>query len=256
MDKPVFGEYSRYYDLLYSDKNYDEECDFLESAFGKYSAHPVRSILDLGCGSGNHALRMAARKYAVTGLDLSEGMLGLAGEKAAKAGLNIPFHQCDMRDLNLEAKFDAVVCMFAALNYMTENGDIKRVLSNVRGHLKPGGLFVFDSWNGLAVMRTLPEGRCKVIERDGLKIIRAVTPELDAAAQTCRNHYRMYVLEDGRLVREIVETHAMRFLFPREISYYLTELGYKVERICVFPYLDRDIDGSSWNMAIVAKAGN
>ncbi|MBN1409481.1 MAG: class I SAM-dependent methyltransferase [Spirochaetales bacterium] len=253
MDYAVFKDYSGFYDLLYSEKDYEGECDFLETVFKKYA--DTGTILDLGCGSGNHTIRMAQRGYKVTGLDLSGEMLAYAKEKSREAGVDIAYHKGDMRDFSLNTQFDAVVCLFAAFNYVTDNKGIKQTLSTIKKHLKPGGLTVFDSWNGLAVMKILPESRFKIIERDGLKIIRTVTPHLDAASHVCRNHYRMFILENGRLVNEIEETHAMRFLFPQEMAYYLTEAGFEVLRICVFPELDKDLTEDEWNMGVVARLG-
>jgi len=105
----VFEEYAEYYDILYQDKDYEAECDFLEQIFARYAQHPVRTILDLGCGTGGHALPLARRGYEVTGVDLSEHMLERARQKAAEAGLAISFHQGDIRSLNLGCTFDAVI---------------------------------------------------------------------------------------------------------------------------------------------------
>jgi hypothetical protein len=58
----IFGkDYSTMYDLLYEDKNYDLECDLFEKIFHDYGTFPVHSILDLECGTRNHALRLAER---------------------------------------------------------------------------------------------------------------------------------------------------------------------------------------------------
>ena len=78
----VFGqEYAAAYDLLYADKDYDAECDLLERIF-RESGRPVRTVLDLGCGTGAHAVRLAQRGYEVVGVDLSEDMLRIARDRA------------------------------------------------------------------------------------------------------------------------------------------------------------------------------
>lgn len=64
----VFQSYADYYDVLYSDKDYGAECDFLESIFGRYCNRPVRTILDLGCGTGGHTFVLAERGYQISGL--------------------------------------------------------------------------------------------------------------------------------------------------------------------------------------------
>ncbi|MBN2021063.1 MAG: methyltransferase domain-containing protein [Sedimentisphaerales bacterium] len=249
----VFKSYANYYDLLYEDKNYEEECDFIEDALKQYSGIKAGNILELGSGTGGHAIPLAKRKYEMTGIDASEGMLKKAREKAGKLGLNMNLQLCDIRNFEFGRSFDAVICMFAVFNYITQTSDIVKTLKNVKKHLKKGGLFIIDIWNGLAVMRILPSTRVKVIERGTTKIIRAVEPELDAVNHLCRNHYTMLVLEKDRVIEEIKETHVMRFLFPQEIKHYLEQSGFEVMKMCPFPRMDGLVNENIWNIAVISK---
>jgi len=250
----VFKSYAKYYDLLYQEKNYEEECDFIEKAFGKFAGSQVKNILELGSGTGGHAIPLAQRKYQLTGIDVSEVMLNAAKEKNRKLGLNINLQLSDIRNFKFDQKFDAVICMFAVLNYITLTSDLEKTLKNVKEHLNEGGLFIIDIWNGLAVMRILPSTRVKILEQDKIKIIRIVEPELDAVNHLCRNHYRMMVLEKDKLIEEIKETHVIRYLFPQEIKYYLERAGFEVLKICPFPNLDGLVDENIWNIAIISRA--
>lgn len=131
----VFGKYAEYYDLLYQDKDYERECDFIERIFSGYSPNPVKTILDVGCGTGQHAMCLTERGYKITGFDASEAMLRRAKEKA----LGVSFHLLDIRNFSLEERFDACVSMFAVMNYSTENVEIQKALMNLRRCLEPGG---------------------------------------------------------------------------------------------------------------------
>lgn len=73
----TFGNYSRYYNLLYKDKDYKGEAGFIYDLIQKYSPG-AKSILDLGCGTGRHDLLLAEKGYAITGVDMSEEMLLIA----------------------------------------------------------------------------------------------------------------------------------------------------------------------------------
>ena len=73
--------YADQYDVLYQEKDYESECAMIEEAFRRYSRIPVKSILDLGCGTGNHAIPMACKGYQVTGVDRSQQMLDRARSK-------------------------------------------------------------------------------------------------------------------------------------------------------------------------------
>ena len=250
----VFKNYAKYYDLLYKDKDYEEECDFIEQAFQKYSNLKVKNILELGCGTGGHAIPLASRKYEITGLDASTVMLNTAKEKSSKLGLKIDLQLSDIRDFKLNKKFDSVICMFAVLNYLTRNEELEKTLKTVREHLNKGGLFIFDIWNGLAVMRIFPSVRVKTIEQNKTRIIRIVEPELDAVNHICRNHYTMMIMENNRLIEEIEETHVIRYLFPQEIKYYLEKADFEVVEICEFPKIGEAVDENIWNIAVISRA--
>lgn len=74
---PVFGPgYASVYDLLYQDKDYAGECDLLTRLFADFGASPIGSVLDLGCGTGGHAMPLARRGFRVTGVDAAPAMLG------------------------------------------------------------------------------------------------------------------------------------------------------------------------------------
>jgi SAM-dependent methyltransferase len=249
----VFKKYANYYDFLYEDKNYGEECDFIEEAIKKYSGIKVKNILELGSGTGGHAIPLAKRKYEMTGIDVSEGMLKIAKQKTESLGLTIDLQVCDIRDFEFGRKFDTVICMFAVFNYITETGDIIKTLQKVKKHLKKGGLFIIDIWNGLAVMRILPSTRVKVVKKGKIKIIRAVEPELDAVNHICRNHYTMLILEKDKVIEEIKETHVIRYLFPQEIKHHLEQAGFEVLKICSFPDLDGEVTENVWNIALISR---
>src|SRR5438105_1954656 len=122
MSVPFQRAFSCYYDLLYADKNYRAEVDLIESVWAKYGAEPA-TILDAGCGSGGHALELASRGYCVTGVDRSTALLEIARAKAAARGANAAFVEGDLRTFELRSRFDACVCMFAALSFQLTNED-------------------------------------------------------------------------------------------------------------------------------------
>lgn len=253
-DRP-FRDYADYYDRLYQAKDYAAEADFLEAAFRRHSPVPVETVLDLGCGTGGHALILHARGYRPTGVDASAEMIEIARAKAATRGAPVDFVVEDMRRVALGRTFDAAVCMFAALGYVTGTDDLIAALRAIRRHLRPGGLFVADVWNGLAVLRILPETRLKTVRDGDLEILRYVQPELDAPRQVCHDRYRLIARQGDRVLADIQEMHTMRFFFPLELSHYLADAGFEVIEIVPAPGETADrIDESVWNLAIVARA--
>ena len=255
----VFGAvYADQYDLLYADKDYEAECDFIEQVFQRFANRPICSILDLGCGTGGHAIPLAQRGYQVTGVDISAEMLAQAQRKAT-ATFNVQrssvptFHQGDLRTIELGCTFDAVLMMFAVLSYQHSNDGLAAALTTVRRHLAPGGLFVCDFWYGPAVLTQRPSERVKVIEQGSERFIRLVHPTLDTLHHTVRVDYHLLQLRDRTLLAETQEQHLMRFLFPQELAYFASVAGLKVEHLCPFMALEQAPTEQDWNVAAVTR---
>jgi SAM-dependent methyltransferase len=249
-----FGEYSKYYDLIYRDKDYVKECDFVEQILRDYSVKPVKTILEGGCGTGSHAISLANRGYKVTGIDSSDTMIEGAQEKARTLNLGLDFRVADLRQFDLGIRFGACISMFAAMSYITETEDILKTLANIRRHIDTDSLFIFDVWNGLAVLRQLPSVGIKTVEDKKIKIIRIAQPELDAFNHLCRVNYHLLVTRDNTIIDDIEEIHVVRYLFPQEIKHYLNDAGFETLKIC--PFLDPSgkVDEKTWNITIIAKA--
>ena len=131
------------YDALMADGAYRRRADFLERLFRK-SRIPVRSVLDLACGTGTIACLLAERGYRVIAADGSEEMLTQAAAKAA--GLESPplfLHQA-MPRLRLLQPVDAAVSTLDSLNYLTRTRDLRETFRRVCRWLRPGGQFIFD----------------------------------------------------------------------------------------------------------------
>ena len=239
---------AEFYDLLYKDKDYERETDFVEEVFSAYGK--PKSVLEVGCGTGNYTRILCQRGYEVWGLDFSEKML-----YAAKKKCECVFHVGDARSFSLNKKFDACVSLFAVMGYMNADSDVKSALQNIRDHLADGGLFVFDVWNGLAVMHTLPETRVKEVENDDCKVIRVARPTLKPQNHLCVVNYAYSVLnKKTQLLSESSESHCVRYFFPQEIRVFLEQAGFEVLKICPFLDFSGMVDESVWNMAVVARA--
>ena len=249
-----FGKYGEYYDLIYQDKDYEGECDFIEEVFRAFSPKPIKTVLDAGCGTGGHALPLVRRGYDVTGIDASEVVVEIARKKVEQNNSKLDFYATDIRDFQLNRTFDACTCMFAVVNYLTSNEDIRSALMNVRKHLEKDPLFIFDCWNGLAVLRILPSVTVKTVVQEDKKVIRIARPEMDAFRHLCRVNYHLTVAQGNAIVSEIEEAHVIRFLFPQEISHYLEDANFELLKICPFMDLRGKVDENVWNIAAIAKA--
>jgi len=247
----VFRDYAKYYDIIYADKEYEKECDFLEDIFSRFSKSRPKSILDIGCGTGGHAIPLGTRGYRVTGIDASDEMISRAKDKATKLGVNVNFQVSDIKEIWLEQKFDACIGMFSVMDYLVSYADIKNALDNIRVHLNQGSVFIFDFWNGIAVLTTKPSVKVKIVEREGKRIIRMANPTLDAIRHLCEIEYHIIVTEKDTITDELVERHVIRFFFPQEISYYLEENGFALLKMCPFLDVDREMDERTWHVTAI-----
>jgi len=252
--KGIFKSYGKYYDVIYAGKDYEKECSFLEEIFRKYSKFMPKAILDGGCGTGGHAIPLAKRGYEVTGVDLSEDMINIAKEKASKDGINVDFNVMDLRELELNKKFDACICMFAVIDYLTNNRGLLKVLSNIRKHLKDGSLLIFDFWYGPAVLTVLPSPRMKIIEKEGVKVIRFAEPHLNTVHNKCIVNYYFIVTKGDSVVYKGKEKHIVRFYFPEEIKHYLEKSSFHLLNLCPFLELNAKPNAKTWNATAIAQA--
>lgn len=249
----VFGHsYADRYDALYHDKNYEQECDWIESLAKQYATPPVKTLLDLGCGTGSHAFIFDHRGYSVTGVDVSAEMLAVAEKK--RSGLDkVELIHEDIRTLRLKKTFDVVVMMFAVLGYQYTNADVMAALHTVREHLRPGGVFIFDVWYGPAVLYTRPSDRLKQIQTTRGKILRAAHGSLDTLHHLARVDYHLWTLEGDHLVDETEESHQMRYFFPQELDLFCSQAGLSLKALLPFDDLQGTPSEETWNVMGVAQ---
>jgi ubiquinone/menaquinone biosynthesis C-methylase UbiE len=251
----IFDRYAEYYDDFYRDKDYEVECDFIEEAIRCHTEDPPQTLLDVGCGTGGHALIMSRRGYEVTGVDRARSMLDIAKRKAEDCDRKLVLVDQDMRALNLNHCFDTVICMFAALSYQLTTAEILTTLRGFHRHLKPGGLLIADYLSGPAVFKDGPVARILETRSSKRRIVRLANPEgIDLIAQTNTTRYQVLVWEADKIIDELTETHRVRFLFPQEVIHYAEQAGFEVVQLCRFPDLRSTLSSSDWSAALIARA--
>lgn len=216
----VFGAYSKYYNLIYKDKDYVGEAEYIHGLISKYNPG-ARSILDLGCGTGKHDLLLSEMGYEVTGIDLSEEMLAVAkAHPRPDTVSSLNFMQSDIRTVRLHKTYDVLVSLFHVMSYHLTNDDLSAVFATVRAHLKPGGIFIFDCWYGPAVLCDPPAVRVKRLEDEDISVVRIAEPVMQYNQNIVDVNYQIMVTEktSGR-VESLLETHRMRYLFLSEIDF-------------------------------------
>ena len=249
MDK-TFDLYAQYYNLLYQDKDYLAEVDYLESLLKKYSKINILEILDLGCGTGSHDILLAEKGYKITGIDLSEKMIGIAKNQKNQ---NADFLVGDVRNINLNKQFDIVISLFHVASYQTTNNDFEQYLQTAYNHLKPGGIFIFDFWYGPAVLTDLPQKKRKKVENDELVIVRNTEPVLKPNENIVEVNFDVSVHNKTTgTVANTTEVHKMRYWFLPELLSVLEKN--KFSSICQYKWMtENNLSLESWYGLIVAS---
>lgn len=135
--------FAPFYDRLMQDVPYHNWCDYFEKIWGKQKK-PIKSVVDLACGTGEITIEMAKRGFDMIGVDLSEEMLLYAKEKAQRFGQDILWLNQDISQLDLYGTVDAAICSLDSLNYIIDKRDLLKCFKQIHLFLEPGGLFIFD----------------------------------------------------------------------------------------------------------------
>lgn len=251
----VFGKYSKFYDLLYRAKDYVIEAKYIEDIVKKHGIPNSKNLIDLGCGTGSHSIIWAKNGWSVTGVDRSESMLQIARTKTQGKNLGINFFQGDLSNFKLkeESYFDVAVSMFAVVGYLIENKSLQHLFSTVRKILKPGGLFIFDSWFGPAVLTDIPTDKYKFNEENGVRVIRFTHPEMHSLKNVIDINFHVIEIREEKIQSEVKETHPMRFFFAPEIQLLFNQVGLDLVAIYPFMKLSGRVNEKDWNVVFVGK---
>lgn len=227
----AFGAYSHYYDLLYRDKDYRSETDYLLGLFAIHGKTAVTGLLELGCGTGKHAVHLARMGIHVTGVDQSAAMVSQAREAAASEDIEtaqrLEFHEGDVRTFRIPRRFDGVCSLFHVMSYQTDNSDLLRALQTARAHLNPGGLFLFDVWYGPAALTDRPTVRVKRLADEKVDVVRIAEPFMHAAENIVDVKYEIIVRDTvAGSCSSFKETHRMRYLFTPELDGFAMQAGF------------------------------
>lgn len=195
------------------------QCDFIEARLG---LKPGATLLDVGCGLGQHVVELSARGVAAVGVDLSLAMLSRASEEAQQRGLRINFLHADMRDLAFDGNFDAVTCLGTSLGYFDDETN-RKVMDRLLRALKPGGVLLLDVVNRDYVIRSQPN--LIWFEGDGCVCME----ESEFNYFTSRLHVkRTVILDNGR---QLENEYSLRLYSLHELGQLMNASGFRVSEV-------------------------
>ncbi len=232
---PLHEFHRKYYDrFVGQERDLKAQVDWLDSLFKKQG---VETVLDCGCGTGAHAIRLAERGYDVEAFDYSEGQIEQAREKADKSGVDITFHQADIRDLDF-GKFDAVISLYAVIMFACKGKeDLRKAVESMKNSLNEDGICFFETCTPKQLNLPTVEAESKETE-DGTKValvkFREHQPE-----ENYTDMQRAYLVKEKDRDLEVTKTKSRYDYFTREdVLSVFEELG--IEPIKIYGNFDNE----------------
>ncbi len=220
-----FKLYSQYYDLLYADKDYNAETNYVDQLIKKYNQNS-KSILELGSGTGKHAYLLAELGYQVFGIERSAEMVAIANQKKHT---NVKFKVADITNFKLNQSFDVATSLFHVISYLTDNKSLIQTFKNVYQHLKTDGIFIFDVWHSSAVHHLIPEKRTKKLQDENIAVWRNANPISYPELNIVEIEYDITITNLKDLKTEkIFEKHPMRYFSKPEIEILAFATGFEL----------------------------
>ena len=251
-----FSDYAPYYDLFYSGKDYKAESAFVLGLLRERKAS-VTSILELGCGTGGHAVHFAESGCSVLGVDLSQRMVELAHERFRSLPTNLQKQfrgfQGDASNFFPPEKVDAVVSLFHVASYQVSDEALQGFFRSASSALDAGGLFVFDFWYGPAVLSDRPHAReRREIANDGTLVVRSTEPVMRFEENVVDVNYT-FSIRGSDVEHSFNETHRMRYLFVPEIRMHAELAGFALEESAAWMNRQPLNDASWYGYAVLRK---
>ena len=214
----MFTESAELYDLIYSSfKDYVTEAEQIDALLR--SVHPqCRSILDVACGTGEHA-RLLARifGYDVDGLDLNPDFVRIARSKLPTGR----FVVADMAAFRLERQYDAVLCLFSSIGYLRTLEAVQQTFECFREHLTPDGVLVVEPWFPPGVLEH-GHRSSRTAETPAVRVVREGTTEITDRLSRLRFEY---TIETQGQTRHAIEVHELGLFTVAELLETFTAAG-------------------------------
>lgn len=247
MSEKVFDAYSRYYDLLYRDKDYPGEAAYIQRLLTRYGI-TKGDLLEYGSGTGKHGRLLAAQGYTVHGIERSAEMVA-----EVEPAYGFTCQQGDIASVSMGRTYDAVLSLFHVISYQTSNAQLQAVFANAAAHLNHGGLFIFDFWYSPAVYAQKPVVRIKRTADEQVEITRIAEPILYTNENRVDVNYTIYSRELGtKGVQTLQETHPMRHFSLPEID--IVAGVHSFERLAAEEFLTGNVPSeSTWGVCVILK---
>jgi len=200
-ERILYGELAKYYDLLYSLKDYELEACKLKELITKHKRSNGNELLDVACGTGHH-LKHLKDYFSCTGVDVSEDMIQLARKNVG----DVVFKQADMTTMELGRKFDVITCLFSSIGYVKTLSNLRKAIESFSRHLRTGGVVFIEPWFTKAVYR-IGAPFMETYAGEDVKIARLSVSQVEGCVSVIDFHYLIAERDQG--VKHHVDRHEL-----------------------------------------------
>ena len=215
----MFSETPELYDAIYGAwKDYGAESERVARLLREV-APGARSVLDVGCGTGEHAVRLQRdHGYRVHGVDIEPGFVELARGKLPEATFTVG----DMASFDVGARFDVVMCLFSSIGYVETVERLEATLQRFRAHLRPDGVAVVEPWFEPADWHP---GRVYVhtAEAGALQVVRMSHSRVEGSVSKLEFHY---LIGGGEGIDHRIEHHSLGLFTREEMTHAFSGAGF------------------------------
>lgn len=240
---------SKYYDILYTDKKYQDECNLIKQYTIK------GNLLDIGCGTMTHSLILSENFESVTGVDSSKSMVDVAMKKIKMLDKkNLQVMHSEVEKLNFESEFNNVISMFNVVNHITSLKNLILFFESVHKSLTVGGTFIFDCWNGVACTLDKPKEYSKKEIHDGYHtIISETISKTDLFESICTMKTKVSIFDDISRIDEFTYELEQKLWTPNLLKDLLSLSGF--DDIKVIPFFDntKEPKVSDYRLTFITK---
>ena len=217
----MFSDSAELYDAIYgSFKDYAAEAAVIANVIrtGQPSA---RTLLDVGCGTGEHVMHLRARGFVADGLDIDPALLAIAARKVPSA----EFFEADMTDFDLGTRYDVVACLFSSIGYLLTMPRVVAALRQFRRHVTSNGMIVIEPWFAPGMLR-MGKGSKRQAEVGGTRVERTSETSISGRVSRLVFDYRIESAEGTRHAREV---HELGLFTPEEMLAGFQDAGLRAE---------------------------
>jgi ubiquinone/menaquinone biosynthesis C-methylase UbiE len=197
----LHNQLAKYYDKVYSFRDYLDEAVRLQNLIIKYSESGGNTLLDVACGTGLH-IKHLKDDFVCTGVDVSKSMLKIARKNVK----GVTFKEADMKTMRLKKQFDVITCMLGSIGYVKTPVSLEKTIQNFSKHLNKGGLSLIEPSHAKSFYVS---GKPRIATYDGkdVKIARVNFTKVRQVTAVLNMH--LLIAEKGKDAKYFVDKHEL-----------------------------------------------